>query len=205
MSTATPAPNQRHHSYHVCIPGAVAFFHACSPEVYTNARHRALQECILVVCKRGGGGDRVGTTGTKNLQGRRRASSGATCGLCSRSRATKSTALALKPRMHLPGPHDAPPEVQAYLRRRVFHPEGDTRPDGTATVTKTLRVTYGQNWPPVNAAQAEEKRRFVERLADLTKLVQHHSQTRGARVSPSRIWRLRARARSSAAFRVGAS
>ena len=81
----------------------------------------------------------------------------------------------------------------------------ETRPDGTATVTKTLRVTYGQNWPPVNAAQAEEKRRFGERLADLTKLVQHHSQTRGARVSPSRIWRLRARARSSAAFRVGAS
>jgi hypothetical protein len=97
MSTAAPAPNQRHHSYHVCIPGAVAFFHACSPEVYTNARHRALQECILVVCKRGGGGDGVGTTGTKNLQGRRRASSGATCGLCSRSRATKSVALALKP------------------------------------------------------------------------------------------------------------
>ena len=33
----------------------------------------------------------------------------------------------------------------------------ETRPDGTTTVTKTVRVTYAQDWPACNAAQATKK------------------------------------------------
>jgi hypothetical protein len=40
-----------------------------------------------------------------------------------------------------------------------FSVKRETRPDGTTTVTKTVRVTYGQNWPAYNAAQTHEKTR----------------------------------------------
>jgi transposase len=39
-------------------------------------------------------------------------------------------------------------------------------PDGTV-VTETVRVTYGQTWAAYNAAQCEEKERFMPMLADL--------------------------------------
>jgi transposase len=45
----------------------------------------------------------------------------------------------------------------------------EQRPDGTEVVTKTMRVTYGQDWPAYNAAQSEEKTRFGILLADLCK------------------------------------
>jgi len=38
----------------------------------------------------------------------------------------------------------------------------ETRPDGTTTITKTVRVTYGQDWPAYNAAQTNEKTRMAE-------------------------------------------
>jgi hypothetical protein len=40
-------------------------------------------------------------------------------------------------------------------------------PDGTTTVTKTMRVTYGQDWPAYNAAQTHEKERVAELLRGL--------------------------------------
>jgi hypothetical protein len=43
-----------------------------------------------------------------------------------------------------------------------FSVRRETRPDGTTTVTKTLRVTYGQNWTAYNAAQTHEKERVSE-------------------------------------------
>lgn len=42
-----------------------------------------------------------------------------------------------------------------------------TAPDGTVTETKTVRVTYRQDWPAYNAAQVHEAERFTELLADL--------------------------------------
>jgi len=43
----------------------------------------------------------------------------------------------------------------------------ETRPDRTTTITKTVRVTYGQNWPAYNAAQTNEKTRMAELLRGL--------------------------------------
>ena len=51
--------------------------------------------------------------------------------------------------------------------------ERERTPDGITTVTETLRVTesvrrtYSQNWPAYNAAQTEEKDRFLILLRDL--------------------------------------
>lgn len=55
--------------------------------------------------------------------------------------------------------------VEFVLRR-------ESQPDGTVTETRSVRVTYRQNWPAYNAAQVEEKSRFVELLADLCSLIQ---------------------------------
>ena len=43
----------------------------------------------------------------------------------------------------------------------------ETLPDGTTTITKTIRVTYAQNWPAYNAAQTTEGTRFPELLKGL--------------------------------------
>lgn len=47
----------------------------------------------------------------------------------------------------------------------------ETDTNGNVTTTKTIRLTYSQNWPAYNAAQTEEKRRFIPLLADLCKTV----------------------------------
>lgn len=54
--------------------------------------------------------------------------------------------------------------VELTIRR-----ETDT--DGNVTTTKALRLTYSQNWPAYNAAQTEEKRRFIPLLADLCRTI----------------------------------
>ena len=41
----------------------------------------------------------------------------------------------------------------------------EQNPDGTVTETKTVRVTYGQDWPAYNEAQTHEQERFVALLA----------------------------------------
>jgi transposase len=48
----------------------------------------------------------------------------------------------------------------------------EQRPDGTEVVTKTMRVTYTQNWPVYNEAQTHEQERFVELLRDLCNGIQ---------------------------------
>jgi transposase len=48
-----------------------------------------------------------------------------------------------------------------FILRREEHP------DGTTTLTKTMRVTYGQDWTAYNDAQTEEKSRFMPLLAEL--------------------------------------
>jgi transposase len=52
--------------------------------------------------------------------------------------------------------------VTFILKREVT-----TSPDGETTVTETVRVTYGQNWPAYNAAQTAEKEVFLHLLRDL--------------------------------------
>jgi transposase len=48
-----------------------------------------------------------------------------------------------------------------------FIEQKERRSDGTEVVTKTMRVTYGQNWPVYNEAQTHEQERFVAMLRDL--------------------------------------
>jgi hypothetical protein len=45
-------------------------------------------------------------------------------------------------------------------------------PDGTEIVTKTMRVTYGQDWSVYNETQTHEQERFVELLHDLCNGIQ---------------------------------
>jgi len=57
-----------------------------------------------------------------------------------------------------------------------------TTTEGTQTVTtktETVKVTYKQNWPAYNAAQTEEKERFVVLLDALCKLVDQPLQGKG--------------------------
>ncbi len=59
----------------------------------------------------------------------------------------------------------------------------DTALDGSQTITtteiKTVKITYKQNWPAYNAAQAEEKDRFVVLLDALCHLLDQPVQTNG--------------------------
>ena len=55
----------------------------------------------------------------------------------------------------------------------------ETAPDGTTTVTETVKVTYGQNWSAYNAAKIEEKTKFAELLADLCSNIPQPEQTKG--------------------------
>lgn len=55
----------------------------------------------------------------------------------------------------------------------------ETSPDGTTTITETVRVTYGQNWPAYNAAQTHEKTRVTELLRGLCEGVTQPPQGRG--------------------------
>jgi len=58
----------------------------------------------------------------------------------------------------------------------------DTITDGSQTITtktKTVRVTYKQNWPAYNAAQTEEKERFIVLLDALCDLIDQPIQGKG--------------------------
>lgn len=54
----------------------------------------------------------------------------------------------------------------------------------TVTITATKRVTYKQDWPVYNAAQAAEKDRFQEMLADLCRGVQEPPKNRKGGETP---------------------
>ncbi|MBI2170661.1 MAG: transposase [Chloroflexi bacterium] len=51
--------------------------------------------------------------------------------------------------------------------------------DGTTIETRTMRVTYGQNWPAYNMAQTHEQERFGELLQALCETVPQPPQTFG--------------------------
>jgi hypothetical protein len=53
-----------------------------------------------------------------------------------------------------------------YAARRIS--SRSTNPNGETTVTETLKVTYKQDWLAYNAAQSEEKSRFMLLLSDFT-------------------------------------
>lgn len=55
----------------------------------------------------------------------------------------------------------------------------ETLADGTTTVTKTVRVTYRQDWPAYNAAQSHEKTRVSELLRGLCDGINQPPQGRG--------------------------
>lgn len=62
--------------------------------------------------------------------------------------------------------------VEFSLRR-------ETRPDGTTTETRMVRVTYGQNWPAYNAAQTSEKSTVEGLLRALCAGIPQPAQQRG--------------------------
>jgi len=48
-----------------------------------------------------------------------------------------------------------------------FIVQRETKPDGTVTETRTVKITYTQEWAAYNAAQTHEQERFVMLLRDL--------------------------------------
>ena len=55
----------------------------------------------------------------------------------------------------------------------------ETKADGTTTVTKTMRVTYKQDWPAYNAAQTHEQPQFERLLRSLCEGIQQPAQRMG--------------------------
>ena len=55
----------------------------------------------------------------------------------------------------------------------------ESKPDGTTTVTETMRVTYSQDWPAYNAAQVQEKTQMAELLRGLCEGIVQPQQGRG--------------------------
>ncbi len=64
-----------------------------------------------------------------------------------------------------------------HLWAVTFTMTAEIHPDGSSTVT--TRMTYSQPWSAYNAAQVEEKDRFMMLLADLCSRVPQPTQTRG--------------------------
>jgi transposase len=63
-----------------------------------------------------------------------------------------------------------------------FIVQREQRPDGTEVLTKTVRVTYTQDWPAYNEAQTHEQERFPELLSELCKgIVQPEQKGAGRR------------------------
>ena len=66
-----------------------------------------------------------------------------------------------------------------HIHAVEFSVKRETRPDGTMTVTKTVRVTYGQHWPAYNTTQTCEKTRVSELLRGLCDGIYQPAQGRG--------------------------
>jgi len=60
-----------------------------------------------------------------------------------------------------------------------FTLQRETKPDGTVTETKTIKITYSQDWSAYNAAQTEEKTRFAALLAELCRGIPQPEQSNG--------------------------
>ena len=55
----------------------------------------------------------------------------------------------------------------------------EERPDGVTIETKTMRVTYRQDWPAYNAAQTHEQEKFAKLLRELCDTIPQPPQTFG--------------------------
>jgi transposase len=60
-----------------------------------------------------------------------------------------------------------------------YHLKHEKDGNGTETVTKTMKVTYSQDWPNYNKAQMNEKAMFMKLLADLCKSIPNDEYTFG--------------------------
>jgi transposase len=60
-----------------------------------------------------------------------------------------------------------------------FIVQREQTPDGRVTETRTMKITYGQDWTAYNDAQIEEKRRLMALLADLCRGLAQPEQTKG--------------------------
>jgi len=60
-----------------------------------------------------------------------------------------------------------------------FTVQKEQHPDGTKVETKTMRVTYAQDWPVYNEAQTHEQENFVALLRDLCNGIPQPEQTFG--------------------------
>lgn len=74
-------------------------------------------------------------------------------------------------------------EVRGVKCKHIYAVEFSIRremsADGTTTVTKTVRVTYAQDWPAYNTAQSHEKERVAELLRGLCDGIEQPPQKRG--------------------------
>jgi len=74
-------------------------------------------------------------------------------------------------------------EVRQVKCKHIFAAEftlqRETKPDGTVTETKTVKITYGQDWSAYNAAQTEEKTHFGVLLAELCRGIPQPEQNTG--------------------------
>ena len=66
-----------------------------------------------------------------------------------------------------------------HLYAVQFSVQHEIRPDGTKAVTKTVRVTYRQEWTAYNAAQTHEKEMVSELLRGLCDGIPSPQQTKG--------------------------
>jgi transposase len=60
-----------------------------------------------------------------------------------------------------------------------FSIKREETPDGKVTETRTMKITYGQDWTAYNDAQMEEKSRFMSLLADLCNGLAQQEQSTG--------------------------
>lgn len=66
-----------------------------------------------------------------------------------------------------------------YVIERERNRDGSTTVTETVRVTETVKRTYAQNWPAYNAAQTNEKDKFLVLLRDLCRGLPEPPQTRG--------------------------
>lgn len=66
-----------------------------------------------------------------------------------------------------------------HIHAVSFTLQRETSIDGTVIETRTVRVTYGQDWPAYNAAQTNEKARVEELLRGLCEGIVQPEQKRG--------------------------
>ncbi len=66
-----------------------------------------------------------------------------------------------------------------HIHAVEFIIQRETKPDGTTTLTQSVKMTCTQEWPAYNAAQTHEQERFVRLLRDLCNGIEQPTQTFG--------------------------